>query len=322
MGFTHFIWCMAPRVSRVVAALLCLRLLTGAEAFLASCPAVHYRPTGGLSSRRLFSTLSPSPFNSTLPLPNMTAVSFPQTATTTERKSEALPFLARPSVLDTVDLAGDRGFDPLHIAKTEKMLLSLRKAEVKHARLAMIAALGWLSAELFATRVADSLRLPRLSLEANADGIVMAPTLINGDLQHVNWSFWLFALLLAFHTELLLEELHFNNFEYEPGNFNYDPLGLFPTNEKGQKDMFEKEIKNGRLAMVGMVWFVLYEAIVKSPVAASLAWVLPIGAALPFLLEFVFLLGLVHGLLVYYGAAFQLAMPGIKWQKVDDDLEE
>ena len=40
-------------------------------------------------------------------------------------------------------LAGDVGFDPLAIADTPSALVWYREAEVKHARLAMLAAVGW-----------------------------------------------------------------------------------------------------------------------------------------------------------------------------------
>jgi hypothetical protein len=56
--------------------------------------------------------------------------------------SQSLPFLKRPAAL-TGKLAGDVGFDPLGFAKDEAELMNLRQAEVKHARLAMLAAAGW-----------------------------------------------------------------------------------------------------------------------------------------------------------------------------------
>merc|ERR1719152_1113005 len=40
-------------------------------------------------------------------------------------------------------LAGDAGFDPLELADTPEALAWYREAEVKHARLAMLAAFGW-----------------------------------------------------------------------------------------------------------------------------------------------------------------------------------
>jgi len=53
------------------------------------------------------------------------------------RMSEAIPFLKCPTYLDG-KLAGDVGFDPLGFGKNEDVLLEMREAEIKHARLAML----------------------------------------------------------------------------------------------------------------------------------------------------------------------------------------
>ena len=58
--------------------------------------------------------------------------------------SQSIPFLARPKFL-TQELAGDVGFDPLNLAKNRELLMEYREAEIKHSRLAMLAALGMFS---------------------------------------------------------------------------------------------------------------------------------------------------------------------------------
>ena len=40
------------------------------------------------------------------------------------------------------------GFDPLGIVKSKEQLFLLREAEIKHARIAMLAAIGWPVSEL------------------------------------------------------------------------------------------------------------------------------------------------------------------------------
>ena len=67
--------------------------------------------------------------------------------------SQSLPFLPRPAAL-TGALAGDVGFDPLGFAKSEADLMNYREAEVKHARLAMLAAAGWPLSEVFDKKIA------------------------------------------------------------------------------------------------------------------------------------------------------------------------
>merc|ERR1712087_216909 len=71
-------------------------------------------------------------------------------------KSQSLPFMDRPAVLDGT-LAGDVGFDPLGFAKSTSELMNYREAEVKHARLAMLAAAGWPLSELFDKKIAAAL---------------------------------------------------------------------------------------------------------------------------------------------------------------------
>ena len=68
-------------------------------------------------------------------------------------KSMSLPFMDRPAAL-TGALAGDVGFDPLGFASSEADLMNYREAEVKHARLAMLAAAGWPLSEVFDKKIA------------------------------------------------------------------------------------------------------------------------------------------------------------------------
>jgi len=61
--------------------------------------------------------------------------------------SVSIPFLKRPSKLDGTH-AGDVGFDPLGLS--EKLdLYTMMEAETRHARLAMLAVVGWPLSELF-----------------------------------------------------------------------------------------------------------------------------------------------------------------------------
>jgi len=69
------------------------------------------------------------------------------------KMSQSLPFLLRPAAL-TGELAGDVGFDPLGFAKNKEDLVNFREAEIKHSRLAMLAAAGWPVSEVLDKKIA------------------------------------------------------------------------------------------------------------------------------------------------------------------------
>merc|ERR1711990_1405146 len=87
-----------------------------------------------------------------------------------------LPIIQTMRVGDKT-LAGDAGFDPLQLADTPDSLAWYREAEVKHARLAMLAAFGWPVSEV--TNFGDLL---------TSGG--RAPSLLNGGLGEVNTLYW------------------------------------------------------------------------------------------------------------------------------------
>jgi len=171
-------------------------------------------------------------------------------------KSQALPWMEVSSILDG-SMAGDVGFDPLGFAKSDLDLMNYREAEIKHARLAMLAAAGWPLSELYDKKIATLLSMPPL-LDAND----RVPSLLNGGLSKVSPAYWAFCLLLAGGVELYGMSRK-SNPEYFPGNLGVDPLGLYPKNTVDQKEMQLKEIKNGRLAMIAVFGFALQEFVSK-----------------------------------------------------------
>ena len=69
----------------------------------------------------------------------------------TVERSQSLPFLNRPLLLDG-SMAGDVGFDPLGLSTIDDLSIDLywlREAEIKHARVAMLAVAGILQVEVF-----------------------------------------------------------------------------------------------------------------------------------------------------------------------------
>lgn len=131
----------------------------------------------------------------------------------------------------------------------------MREAEIKHARLAMLAVVGWPLAELINP--------------FNALGFVggKAPALLNGGLD----AYAPFMLIVAAglgYLELGRVDDVYQTYlwkqtkEYVPGNMNFDPLDL-----GSKSDSFASaEIYNGRLAMLAITGFALQEFVWGKPV--------------------------------------------------------
>ena len=120
----------------------------------------------------------------------------------------------------------------------------MREAEIKHGRLAMLAAVGWPIAELFDKKIAAALGLPS-ALTSTGE----SPSLLNGGLDKIDAEYWILVIAIAGLAEL---ESNTTKAEkegkYVPGDCNFDPIGLFPKEKKDQFDMQTKEIKHGRIA--------------------------------------------------------------------------
>lgn len=183
-------------------------------------------------------------------------------------KQQWFPFLSMkaPINLDG-SLAGDVGFDPLGFSSSKKTLFWMREAETKHARLAMLAAVGWPLSELWHKDIAKTFNLE--SILADGD---RAPSLLNGGLDSV---YATGMLMMSIIVAGLLEGKAMNSGEvfwgndkpegYVPGNYGFDPLNLY--NVKGNKKTMETaEIKNGRLAMIAISIFAISEATTGLPV--------------------------------------------------------
>jgi hypothetical protein len=172
--------------------------------------------------------------------------------------SASLPFLKRPAMLDGT-LPGDRGFDPLNFASDANALQWYRTAEIKHARLAMLAAAGWPLAELFDRKLAFALGLKPLLVFQDR-----VPSILNGGLDRTPLAYWAAALGFAFAIETF-GMIKANNVEaagvtnYTPGDLGFDPLGLAGKSSVDRMFKAEAELFNGRLAMLAITGFAIQE---------------------------------------------------------------
>ena len=185
----------------------------------------------------------------------------------------------------TGQLAADVGFDPLLLtALAQKPVMDLvtggfpnmvqreillanqspeqalssvewmREAEIKHARLAMLAVVGWPFAELLNPGLGQGGR---------------APSLFNGGLFDGGAPFFLVLFLMsAAVMENKYEERRLLWKKSGPaGDFGFDPIGF--SAEEGpsrRKELRATELYNGRLAMLAITGFAVQEFVWAKPV--------------------------------------------------------
>lgn len=89
-----------------------------------------------------------SEFNAFKPKTDISDMFIKETDRKAPRQAQWFPFLLSPPALDG-SFAGDVGFDPLGFSKDKSTLIKMRDAELKHSRLAMLAAVGWPMSELW-----------------------------------------------------------------------------------------------------------------------------------------------------------------------------
>merc|ERR1711966_448307 len=170
--------------------------------------------------------------------------------------------LKQSSPLVMSQMAGNKGFDPLGFAKDSGLLLQYREAELKHARLAMLASVGWVMSELLHTPLAELLGKDNLLQEDAGEYLAKAPSVLNGGLQNVPFFFWIATLLLTGAIEgwRMLSINEQGPLKFTPGQLGFDPLGFYAQEgAKGRMDLQTKELNNGRLAMLAIAFFAASE---------------------------------------------------------------
>jgi len=176
------------------------------------------------------------------------------------KMSQSLPFLERPEFL-TGEMAGDVGFDPFNFAKSAEDLMNYREAEVKHGRLAMLAAAGWPLSEVLDKKIASTFGMAPI-----LDATDRAPSVLNGGLGKISPIYWIGVIALAGAIDLYGTTAAKKAEGYFPGNFGLDFFGLYPKDEAGQKRVQLSEVKHGRLAMIAIFAFAIQEFVTKQGV--------------------------------------------------------
>merc|ERR1719238_2143575 len=192
-------------------------------------------------------------------------------------RMSAGPVMQETSAQPAPAMVGDYGFDPLGLG-TSETLIPFREAELKHARLAMLAAVAWPLQEIFHTFLVDSLRasgwVNTYDMMAETSG--KSPSLLNGGLEQWETApVLMLAIFCASTLELTdlktrqADGLAWNEYRKSerPGDFGFDPLNIARSLSPSQQREFqEKELLNGRLAMIAVTSYVAIEFAFNTPI--------------------------------------------------------
>jgi hypothetical protein len=175
----------------------------------------------------------------------------------TSKKATAFTIDTIPGALAPVGV-----FDPLGFAAkaNEATLKRYREAELTHGRVAMLASVGFLVGE----KVEGSSFL--------WDASVTGPAITH--LSQVPPLFWALLITLIGASEQTRAEIGWVDpskvkFDqpgklrdnYIPGDIGFDPLGLRPTDPAEFEVLQNKELQNGRLAMLAAAGFMAQELV-------------------------------------------------------------
>jgi len=167
----------------------------------------------------------------------------PKSAATTTQLAEFANGLVGGESVEPMFIGetGSKNFDPAGLSERAPEWVNwFREAELKHGRQAMLATVGLV--------VPEFVRVPgaQFSFEAIPNVIDAHDALIDTSMKQI-------LLFVSFAEAMSLAALsNMNEFDRQPGDFGFDPLGMYPKDEAKRKEMQLKELKNGRLAMVAI----------------------------------------------------------------------
>jgi hypothetical protein len=156
-------------------------------------------------------------------------------------------------------------FDPsgFTIGASEDKIRSYREAELKHGRIAMLAALGFFVGEqyhpLFDGEIdGASVYAIQKSIEINP-GIWGLPFILIFLLEAI-------SAVAVFRPDVASASGWLPGDSLAPTGITFDPLGLKPKDEEAFLEMQTKELNNGRLAMIAITLMFAQEALSGKPV--------------------------------------------------------
>ena len=164
-------------------------------------------------------------------------------------------------------LAPVGNFDPAGFAegRTVDQVKMLREAEVTHGRVSMLAVVGFLVQENFHPIFPD----------VGGPGARQLDIVLQDENGQALGACLLFGVMLTeiqraktgwMDPDEAMQELRP---EYTPGDLGFDPLGMAPKTEEDMMKMKNKELNNGRLAMMAVAGIVAQEVVTGQELLGS-----------------------------------------------------
>lgn len=152
-------------------------------------------------------------------------------------------------------------FDPLGFSTDipEGRLLFFREVELKHSRLCMLASLGFIVQEKFAPLLGAN---PDIPSAFAGSGVVplqqgfwaaVSIAMLAVEINSIKWYDQDKSLAVPPKYEMKADRV--------PGDYGYDPMGLKPKTEADLISMQNKELANGRLAMIAITGMLAQELV-------------------------------------------------------------
>jgi len=166
--------------------------------------------------------------------------------------AQSLPGISAP--LGFFDPAGFCDGTNKEGAASEGKIRFYREVEVKHGRIAMLAALGFPLAEQFHPLFGGNIDVPSYIAFQQTPLQTFWPAVVFG-----------IAVIEVFSIFPAFENPNVEGWaiksSHVAGDYGFDPLGLKPTEPAALAEMQTKEINNGRLAMIAIAGMVMQELV-------------------------------------------------------------
>jgi len=148
-------------------------------------------------------------------------------------------------------------FDPVGFSKdaSEGRIRFYREVELKHGRVAMLAALGFPLAETFHPLFGGDIDVPSYVAFQETPLQTFWPLIIG-----LISVFEVFSIF-SFNSPIDGGEMWSIRTDYESGDLGFDPMRLKPESAEEFKEMQTKELNNGRWAMIAMSGMVAQELV-------------------------------------------------------------